>query len=396
MENRQKTQKKKERIGILGGSFNPIHSYHIQLAQQAFKEYGLDKVLFIPTKQPPHKKLSAVADDKRQEMVELAIAGHKNFEISLVEMEREGVTYSVDTLTWLKEHFKNSEWFFIIGEDTLYQLHTWKNAEEVYAMCTFLVAPREVETYSLKGKKVSNKVSYQYLTMERKEISSTNIKKEIETGKSPLVLPMPYQVRGYIALLGLYGAKPLLINGEGIFEKLRRLIGVWRLAHSLSVMVTCIKLAACHGEDMLKATLAGLLHDCGKELSLEEMQNILMEKKENFSEQMWNSSALLHSYAGAQLCKKLFMVEDEEVLIAIENHTTGAVPMKRLEMIVFLADGIEPMRQSTAKLEKIRKMAKENLEKAFLMSVCYSIETMRQSGKTIEPTIYQVKKWMER
>lgn len=380
----------KEKIGLFGGSFNPIHNRHIEIAQKAMEQFGLNRLIFVPTAHPPHKQLNAVSDEERLEMVELAVAGQKGFEVSTVEMNRAGTSYTIDTLHWFKDQYPKAELFFLIGEDTLTQLFTWKRAEEVVALCHFLVAPRVgVGPYS-PGELAKAGVRFSFVTMDGNDVSSSEIREKMVTEINGLTLPVPSQVTGYIQLQGLYGLLPLL--GEaGYYDKLKTCLGTYRRAHSLSVMITCITLAQSHGLSLQKAALAGLLHDCGKELSIEQMQKLL--EGETFSPRVWKSSALLHSFAGAKLAQVAFNVKDEEVLGAIATHTLGKVPMTDLEMVVFLADGIEPMRRQRAETEKTRELAVSNLKQALAFNLNVAIKDLKARGKEIEPTAYKVLEW---
>ena len=135
------------RIGIMGGTFDPVHNGHIQMGVDAHDEFGLSKVLFIPTGRPPHKPRSEVSDSEhRMAMLELA-ANQPYMQPSRIEIDRKGTTYAVDTLTLLKKIFKEHEFYYIIGSDTLFQLHSWKNISQVLAMTHFIVFLRGRRRY---------------------------------------------------------------------------------------------------------------------------------------------------------------------------------------------------------------------------------------------------------
>lgn len=129
-------QKKVKRVGLLGGSFNPVHMGHLILAEDAREALGLDEVWFIPCRHPAHKPPGdlAAAED-RCAMLELALAGHEHFRVSRVELDRAGVSYTVDTLRHLREANPGFDWYFIIGADTVTELHTWRAIEEVLQGC---------------------------------------------------------------------------------------------------------------------------------------------------------------------------------------------------------------------------------------------------------------------
>ena len=109
------------KIGIMGGTFNPIHNGHLLLAETAYEDFDLDKVLIMPVKEPAYRNISSnVSSTDRIEMVKLAIADNTHFELSLLEMEREGYTYTVDTVRQLKEEHPEHDYYFIMGADSLY------------------------------------------------------------------------------------------------------------------------------------------------------------------------------------------------------------------------------------------------------------------------------------
>lgn len=131
-------------IGIMGGTFDPIHNGHLLLGKQAYAEYGLDEVWFMPSGQPPHKKDHMVTEARmRCEMVRLAIAQHPHFVCSEFEIQRAGNTYTAETLRLLAEQYPQHRFFFIIGADSLCEIEKWYHPELVMARTTLLVADRE-------------------------------------------------------------------------------------------------------------------------------------------------------------------------------------------------------------------------------------------------------------
>ena len=128
-------------IGIMGGTFNPIHKGHIKLAQAAYEQYHLDKVLFMPAGDPPHKKDAAIVSAKhRMNMVKLAIEGISYFEPSAIEIEREGYTYTFETLKELQGQNTEDELYFILGGDSLFQIEKWYKPHEIFNRCILLAA----------------------------------------------------------------------------------------------------------------------------------------------------------------------------------------------------------------------------------------------------------------
>ncbi len=135
------------KVGIMGGTFNPIHMAHLILAQSSLEQLGLQKILFMPSKRPPHKRNDLIADDKhREKMVELAIQNNPSFELSRVELLREGTTYTSDTLQQLNQENPDITYYFILGADSLFQLENWWEPEVILKLAHIVAAVRGQET----------------------------------------------------------------------------------------------------------------------------------------------------------------------------------------------------------------------------------------------------------
>ncbi len=197
------------KIGILGGTFDPIHLGHLILAESARDKFNLDKVIFMPAGKPYFKDLDSVScSDYRADMVNLAITCNDNFFFSDIELKREGETYTVDTLIELKDIYPNDELFLIVGSDTLYQIENWKNPAKVLELATILIASR-----SAVGEDVQSKIydlqdtfpgsKFERLNMLNIDISSTNIRARVKAGASIKYL-VPDSVVDYIGKNNLY------------------------------------------------------------------------------------------------------------------------------------------------------------------------------------------------
>ena len=128
----------------MGGTFNPVHNGHLILAESAYEQFNLDKVVFLPSGNPPHKPDISYIDAKhRCSMVELAIADNSHFDMSLEEVKRPGITYTSDTLTLMKKNDPDRMLYFIIGADSLFTFETWHEPRIICNNCTILVATRE-------------------------------------------------------------------------------------------------------------------------------------------------------------------------------------------------------------------------------------------------------------
>lgn len=197
-----------KKYGIFGGTFNPIHSGHLMIAEYLREEMNLDKVIFIPTGNPPHKDLKISAID-RYNMVKRAISSNDKFEVTDIETKREKLSYTVDTIKELKLILKDVKLYFLIGLDTLFQLRTWKLFGELSKEIDFVVAlrPKYIDI-----SKINAEISYlqenfdtniKIVHTPQLEISSTDLRQRIGEGKSVKYL-LPSEVIEYIEENNLY------------------------------------------------------------------------------------------------------------------------------------------------------------------------------------------------
>ena len=206
-----KSHSDKKQIGIIGGSFDPIHLGHLVIAQDALELLGLDEILFIPAALPPHKQhLERVDFSHRMRMVELAIKQNSRFSASNIEALRGGVSYTIDTVLSLQEERPEVSWTLIVGSDTLVDLHTWYRIDDLLARCevaTFL-RPGESDLEAIASKiSVSDehKISLvaNLFQPHLMEISSTEIRERIAEGKNIRYF-VPSAVHEYIENHSLY------------------------------------------------------------------------------------------------------------------------------------------------------------------------------------------------
>ncbi len=185
------------RIGILGGTFDPVHNGHLHIAREVSRKLKLSKIIFIPTYLPPHKQGSGVTTARhRCNMLRLAIAKRKGFQVSGIEIKRKGRSYSVDTLRQLKKRYgAGKELYFITGSDSL--RYRWKNLNEILRLCRFVVVRRP--GFSMRA------ASSRLITMDIKalDISSTDIRRKVNKGRAVAKL-VPKPVALYIKKHGLY------------------------------------------------------------------------------------------------------------------------------------------------------------------------------------------------
>ena len=202
--------KKTNRVGIMGGTFDPIHYGHLVTAEAARINFGLDEVVFIPTGNPPHKKdYNVTPAEDRYLMTVLAINNNPYFKVSRIEIERPGYTYTVDTLKQLGEEYgPGTSLFFISGADAVFDILTWKDVDEVLNYCTFIAATRPrypVKKLEEKLKEIKELYGKEVIPLQvpGMDISSTDIRNRVNKGLSIRYL-LPEEVRKYIEKSGLY------------------------------------------------------------------------------------------------------------------------------------------------------------------------------------------------
>ena len=183
-----------EKIGLFGGSFDPIHHGHLILARDAMESLGLDRVIFIPANVSPHKlEHPPVAARLRCEMVAAAISGEPRFSMDACEADREGPSFAVDTVRLMQRRFPQAQFFYFIGEDNVSPLHTWREIDELKKMASFVVLARG-DLVPIEG----------FLVISRNiDISSTDIRNRIARGLSVRYL-LPDAVCAILARHQLY------------------------------------------------------------------------------------------------------------------------------------------------------------------------------------------------
>ncbi|MFT4142860.1 MAG: nicotinate-nucleotide adenylyltransferase [Mobilitalea sp.] len=198
-----------KKVGIMGGTFNPVHLGHLFLAERTYEQMELDQVLFIPSKNPPHKqKPQDVTDQQRVEMLLLAIEDNPHFAVSEMELDRDGTTYTADTLSILTRDNPDTQYYFIVGADSLFSLSEWWSPEVIFEKCVVAAACRDqVNKEGLEQQAEFLRVTYnakiELIDMPTLMISSSEVKDNVSRGKS-IKYYVPTTVEDYIKKNKLY------------------------------------------------------------------------------------------------------------------------------------------------------------------------------------------------
>ncbi len=204
-----KDKSKKIKIGIMGGTFDPIHYGHLATAEAVRVKYKLDKVIFIPSGNPPHKEDRYIIKKLfRYNMTLLATMSNEYFEVSSMEIDREGNSYTIDTLAMLKKIYPHSELYFITGADALSQIEDWKNVQENFDLATFVGATRPGVDFTHVKNKIKNleskyRAKILNIHVPSLDISSTNLRERLKRKESIKYL-LPENVEKYIYKYNIY------------------------------------------------------------------------------------------------------------------------------------------------------------------------------------------------
>ncbi len=387
----------KERIGILGGAFDPIHQGHIRMALSVLDSVRLDQLWIMPSGNPPYKTCHSEPED-RWKMVVMACSQDSRLIPCRLELDRDGSVYTVDTLHMIQKQHPRAELFYVIGADALMKLKNWHQIDAVLPLVTFLVCPRinsaepvafseEKDRLEALGARIS------VVRMNPCNTSSTDIREALIHGTAAPFLDV--YIREFCCAKGLYGIPARIAEADAWIERLFASLVPRRFTHSLSVAYTARRLARIHGIDPLQAEQAGLLHDCAKCLPMKEMRRISQEHSLTKDPAVLESGGLLHSLVGAWVARNEYGMADPDVLDAIAFHNTGRPGMSELAMCVCLADFIEPTRGSYPLLENVRMLSELSLERALLMSLEGTKEYVLSRGKYLHPRTQETINWLK-
>lgn len=392
------------KIGIYGGTFNPPHLGHMAAAKTAAQVLGLDKLIIIPTAQPPHKRLpeGSATPEQRLEMARL-MADNLNMpgvaQVSDIELRRQGKSYTVDTLVAMAALYPDAELWLLMGTDMFLSIHNWYKPEkimELAGICAFGRTEQDgEELFAPQRAFLQDKYNARLTTITLPglvDISSTQLREVLAAGRGEEYLcPAVY---GYILMNGLYGTKADLKHLD--LPELRAcscsMVRAKRIPHIRGTEEEAVRLAERWGVDETAARRAAILHDCTKYLELDEQLALCRKYGVELDKLEQRAVKLLHSKTGACIAKHVFG-EDEQVYRAIFWHTTGKADMSMLEKVIYLADYIEPTRDFDG-VEPLRTLAYEDIDKALLMGMEMTIEEMKQRGNPVHRNTQAARDWL--
>lgn len=355
-----------KKIGLFGGSFDPVHIGHISIATIALKELGLDEVQLIPTGHNPWKDDNHTEDVHRLNMLKLALKDEENITINTIELDDSSneKNYTVYTLEKLISLNPDVKYYYIMGMDQANAFDKWKDAHKISELVQLVTFHRG--GYTLEN---DNIAKYNFIVLENEPIHASST--EIRNGCIDM---LSEEVLKYIVKEGLYL--------EGIISA--KLKGK-RWEHSISVANLAKEIAIANGLDGKQAYVAGMFHDIAKQIG-DELTYQMME--EHYKEHINSSPFVYHQWISRYMSEHIYLIEDEVVLNAIEHHTTAHVDISPIGKCVYVADKLDPLRgyDVTSQIA----LCKENIHEGFKQSLIDFYEFSKAKNRTIDDCFYDI------
>lgn len=390
-----------ERIGVFGGTFNPVHIGHIQAAKQALTALHLDRVLLIPDHIAPHKELptGSPTPQQRLDMLRIAVQDCPGLEISDIELRREGVSYTYLTIQELKRMYPHDQLVLLMGTDMFTSFDSWRNPEEILKNASLGVFCRgdKKEKQTIAAQKERMEAMGAQVELAHNDviaISSTQMRRLLAFRCAGSFLPEA--VLEYIREYRLYNTQAQWKNlpMEALEPIVLSLLNPNRVAHVLGCRDTAVALAKRWGADETDAARAGILHDITKaidgplQLTLCEAYGKILD---DFSRKYPKT---LHALTGSLVAERIFG-ENKAVVDAIAYHTTGKADMNLLEMIIYVADYMEPNRDFPG-VETLRQLAFSDIQAALRLGLEMTMEHLKEQGSEVSPASREALAWLNR
>ena len=380
-------------LAVMGGTFDPIHNGHLAIAEAVLQQFRPQQVLFVPAGDPPHKPGKPIAaDGHRYQMILNAVCHIPGLDVSNMEINRLGASYTVDTITEIKNSCPtDSSIYFVVGQDAMEDILNWKDGRKLLGLCQFIVAPRPGMYDISKLQRFFDQLEESYnarihtLKCPLLNISSTYIRDALRQGV-PVSSLMPREAESYIRSSGLYGTiVPDLSNRHFEWARLQleQRLSPQRYKHTLGVVTEAEKLAGHYNADIEKARWAALLHDCAKEYSADKKRALCAKWSIETDPVVAGHIDLAHGLLAAESAKRDFFIADEEILQAIRFHIMGHKDMTLLDKIICLADFIEPYREDYHPLQEMRALAYTDINKALALGLTAMRNEDAARGKTL-------------
>lgn len=361
---------------VFGGSFDPVHVEHTNILKAAVRELCADKVIVVPTKNPPHKSASKTPFSDRAEMVRIAFSKvSANVIVDDIENRNDGVNYSSDNLPVLEK--KYGKFVYVIGGDSLLALESWHEPEFIVRNFEIAVFDREgYQSAKDKAAELNEKWNGKIRILEYvgKEVDSHTIRDRLMLKAD--VSGLDENVGRYIKSRNLYSEFFLCVDKAATYLDAKRLV------HSKNTALVALSLNRnfCPKIDEDKVLLAGLLHDVGKMYDKTELPINIKNAIPSDS----IGTPVQHQFVSAEIVKNDFHISDEDVLNAIRFHTTGRENMSQFEKLIYVSDLISYERNFQG-VESLRKAVYNDFEKGFITCLTYSRDYVVETGRAVYP-----------
>lgn len=358
-----------QKIAVFGGTFNPINKGHIKIAKLAIKKLGLDSLYFVPNYQNPfkNKQQSYVSGEHRYNMIKLVLP--EKAKVCEFEINKKGISYTIDTIKFFKHRFKNAQLYFIIGSDNLEKLHKWKDIDLICQLSQIIVFKRDKKINKKNLKK------YNAVLFDNKiyDFSSTNIRHSDFSGLFPAV-------HKYISSNFLYIEDLLkfhINNGE-------------RLKHCYATAQLAAEYAKQLKKDAKIAYYGGLLHDITKTWSKEKHREFLAQCDVDQSKV---PDYKLHQLSAYFWLTKKYKIAKKTIANSIASHTSLAYDMDDYAKIVYMADKLARGRKYPG-VQKLRELAKKDFYQGFKSVLEANLKLLQSEGKIDEEQQQIYKFWI--
>jgi nicotinate-nucleotide adenylyltransferase len=387
------------RLGIFGGSFNPVHLGHISLAEKALSALKLDRVVFIPAYRSPFKPdadgMETSAKD-RIDMLNASITGDNRFSVDNCEIRREGVSYTINTLEdIIGRYLPEGKPALIIGDDLAAEFPKWRESEKILKLADIAVGRR------INSEEVEYPFAHNIIKNEVMSISSQELRQRISEGGDwqPLIPSGAGAIIENRQLYGFTGSARENTVSDGIILRVetaaREALSTERFLHSRNTAIHAFDLCRRFGLDPMDGYLAGVAHDLAKQIDNKQMLKIVKSAGMDISGLEKDKPNLLHGKAAAVLLRERFSVHNEDVLEAVAYHTSGRDNMGALAKIVYIADKTESSRNIDPSLRK--KCREETLDNILLAVIELMIVKLQAKGADLsKDTIMLLKRIKEK
>ncbi|MBO7252196.1 MAG: nicotinate (nicotinamide) nucleotide adenylyltransferase [Oscillospiraceae bacterium] len=388
-----------QRIGIYGGTFNPPHIGHIQAAKQAVSALQLTKLLVIPDRIAPHKVIpeGSPTPEQRLEMMHIAFAGCPKIEVSDLELKREGVSYTWQTIMQLKQMYPDARLTLFMGTDMFLSFDNWMNPQLILENAQIGVFYRgnRNEREAVEAKKARmEELGADMVLVENDviDISSTQMRRLLAFRCAADFLPEG--VLEYIREKRLYDTRT---NWKNLpMEELERvvvsLLNPNRVDHVLGCRQAAVELARLWGADETDAARAAMLHDITKAIDGPLQLTLCGTYGKILSDFSRKYPKTLHALTGSMVAERIFG-ENNAVVSAIAHHTTGKADMNLLEKIIYVADYMEPNRNFPG-VEKLRQLAYSDITAALKLGLEMTLEHLKNQGNEVSPESREALAWL--